>query len=666
MEPDVANANRELASVSGRVLDDGHRKDIQGLRTLAVGLVVAFHFGLTALPGGFVGVDVFFVISGYLITEILVREASKTGTVNLLSFYAKRSRRLLPAALLVTVVTLIASAIILAPAELAAAAKAAVTSSLYFSNFWFMKQSFDYFSPESALNPFLHTWSLSVEEQFYVVWPTFVLLASKFLKTRRAFLLAMIGILVTSFIACVWLTQVRQPWAFYASPLRAWEFALGALAGQIAFSRTGRHQIVAYALGWIGLATVVGSALIFTEASDFPGWIAMIPAAGTAAMLWAGAATKGKVLSFASWRPITYLGDISYAIYLWHWPIIVLGLIVFPHMDWIGRLLCAALTIGLAAATQPFEHRIRDSAFLKPRVGLSLGLTTVITLAGALVGVGAIVMAGRLADLPTQKAFTTAADLRSDLRKDKGCMLELTVGKPRGCVFGDPKASKSIVLFGDSHAAQWFTPIRSYATEHGANVVTHTKSSCAPADISVYNKRLHRRFTECESWRRAAIAEIIAKRPMLVIMSEFTPGYVDEGGKDPSDEQVDRQQWLAGVKSTVSQFANAGIPVVLISDTPNMGFSVPNCLARRHTDGVCGQAFSIALNPSLAAAEDAALSNLPGAHYLSLNDRICSDRSCPGMRDGTVIYRDNHHLSEKFAVSLEPILADRLNAALSH
>ncbi|RUX56514.1 acyltransferase, partial [Mesorhizobium sp. M7A.F.Ca.US.014.04.1.1] len=206
------------------------RPDIQGLRALAVGGVVAYHFGLTALPGGFAGVDIFFVISGWLISTHLMQEIGETGRLDLWRFYARRARRLLPAALFVILVTLAAGYFILAPQEQALYSRGAMFASAYAINLWLLRWSFDYFAADATSNPFIHFWSLSVEEQFYLAWPALLLLAA-WLRPGRRTAAAMIGVVgLASFAACLWLTSAAPAWAFYFSPLRAWEFAAGGLA----------------------------------------------------------------------------------------------------------------------------------------------------------------------------------------------------------------------------------------------------------------------------------------------------------------------------------------------------------------------------------------------------------------------------------------------------
>ena len=245
------------------------RGDIEGIRAVAVLAVVCFHFGVPRMSGGFVGVDIFFVISGYLITSLLFTELDDTGRIDLLRFYGRRVRRLLPAAFLVTLGILIGGAVILSPLEQFPTAKAGLASSLYVSNIWFLRQTFDYFSPESALNPFLHTWSLSVEEQFYIFWPTFLMLVGNPKIHPRLPAITMAAVTIVSFVLCLWLTHVKQPWAFYASPARAWEFGLGGLASLFPVTRWIRDSWLVPATGWVAGSVLFVCFFIINDASSF-------------------------------------------------------------------------------------------------------------------------------------------------------------------------------------------------------------------------------------------------------------------------------------------------------------------------------------------------------------------------------------------------------------
>jgi peptidoglycan/LPS O-acetylase OafA/YrhL len=348
------------------------------LRALAVGGVVAYHFGLTALPGGFAGVDIFFVISGWLISTHLMQEIGETGRLDLWRFYARRARRLLPAALFVILVTLAAGYFILAPQEQALYSRGAMFASAYAINLWLLRWSFDYFAADATANPFIHFWSLSVEEQFYLAWPALLLLAA-WLRPGRRTAAAVIGVVgLASFAACLWLTSAAPAWAFYFSPLRAWEFAAGGLATLVPMALLQHRIWLRAALGWLGLALIATAYLLLSEDLPFPGWYALLPVAGTVLVLLGGAGgeqTNGRVNRHAlgpatalSMPPLQWIGTLSYSLYLWHWPVIVYAGMLAPDLSVPQRLGCGVLALALSVLTYHLiENPARRGAW--PTVG---------------------------------------------------------------------------------------------------------------------------------------------------------------------------------------------------------------------------------------------------------------------------------------------------------
>ena len=319
------------------------RADIEGLRAVAILLVVAYHAGTPGFSGGYVGVDVFFVLSGYLISWLLVQEIERTGTVSLLSFYGRRARRLLPGLAVVLVVTMAASALIYAPYEHRFLANTAAATAGYFSNLYFARAAIDYHGPAAVINPFLHTWSLSVEEQFYLVWPWLVLFGSGVLWKRQdhragkfRLLLWMMIAAAASFALSLYLTSVRPTAAFFLSPTRAWEFAFGAIGFLLPVNvasaklpvkmRDSYLSLINHRVGfagWVGLAGIILAGIMFDSTTPFPGVAALLPTVSTVLVL---RAAKGSLISrFLSIRPLTEIGRLSYSWYLWHWPVLLLA-----------------------------------------------------------------------------------------------------------------------------------------------------------------------------------------------------------------------------------------------------------------------------------------------------------------------------------------------------
>jgi peptidoglycan/LPS O-acetylase OafA/YrhL len=261
------------------------RPDIEGLRGIAVLMVVAFHCGIPGFSGGFTGVDVFFVLSGYLITGLLVAEIRETGELHLLQFYARRIRRLLPASALMLAPTLLIGAAILAPQEVIFAGRTGRATALYLSNLFFAINAANYFAPDIKTNPLLHTWSLAVEEQFYLFWPLLILLGLRVWRSMRALIAVEASVTLLSLGGCLWWTAHAGAFAFYQLPARAWEFGIGGLAALLPHGTLRLPSISRQALGWWGMVGIAASAICITEVWNFPGWMALIPVLGTATVL---------------------------------------------------------------------------------------------------------------------------------------------------------------------------------------------------------------------------------------------------------------------------------------------------------------------------------------------------------------------------------------------
>jgi len=371
----------------------GFRPDLEGLRGLAILLVLGFHAGLSGFDGGFVGVDVFFVLSGFLITGLLIRERARTGAISLRDFYARRARRILPAASVVLVITLVASALFLAPLNLPRFAGDAAASALSVGNIRFASQAMDYFSANELPSPFLHYWSLGVEEQFYIAWPALLILATHGIRARLGAGALLAGILIASLAGAVVLTGIAAPWAFYSLPTRAWELAVGGLLAAVPLERAGRLvSALLVTVGWLGLAAVIAaSVVLITSGTPYPGVAAVVPAAGTAALVAAGRRRRspGALLAIA---PMRFLGRISFSLYLIHWPILILpaaSLAIGEELPLTERIALCAAAIGLAWVSwrfveEPF-HRGRRFALPASRTlafaGGSIAATAVFAVA---------------------------------------------------------------------------------------------------------------------------------------------------------------------------------------------------------------------------------------------------------------------------------------------
>lgn len=642
----------------------GYRPDIEGLRGIAVLIVVAFHCRVPGLAGGFVGVDVFFALSGYLITGLLVAEVRKTSRLNLAAFYARRARRLLPAAALTLVVTLLIGALVLAPQELAFAGRAARATALYLSNMFFAVNAADYFAPNVETNPMLHTWSLAVEEQFYLFWPLLIVLGLQFWRSTRALAMLLSGLTLVSLAACLWLTANAGTFAFYGLPARAWEFGLGGLAVLLP-RRALRIPAAGWlVIGWLGVLVILVSGSLISPGPGFPGWVALMPVLGTVVALIAGfeLPVRGVGVLLGS-GPLQFVGTLSYSWYLWHWPVLVLSAALFPNIAMGGRIVAAALSLAAAAITHSLvENPIRFHPYLLNRAGLSLCLAAGVTVCSSGAALLAMRWADRLAHAPAMKNISAAVDDIADMPRED-CVTLGDSPEVKPCVFGNPSAAVNWVLFGDSHAIQWFNPLRRMAGAHGWRLTTFVKSGCPGVDVSPPGTS-PRFQASCAAWRAEAIRRILTLRPAMVIVGSATlcPGRNHGLGNAFA---VSLDEWRKGTRRTLSYLAAGQLRVVALRDTPLPPFDVPTCLARsaRHSwypGGSCAVDRSMALDTEAFEAEKAAARGLPGVHLLDMTDVLCSGELCPVQQNGAIVYRDNNHLTGSFAASLTAILQARL------
>jgi peptidoglycan/LPS O-acetylase OafA/YrhL len=634
------------------------RPDIEGLRGVAVLLVVAYHAGVPGFGGGFVGVDVFFVLSGYLITALLREEMARTGRVDLVQFYARRARRLLPAAVLVLAATVLVGMFLYPPLEAYRFARSAVAAALYSSNMLFVF-ALDYFTPSVKTNPLLHTWSLAAEEQFYLLWPLLVMVAG---RRSRAGLAWVLGVLsLVSFALCVWATTRFPTVAFYTMPLRAWEFGVGALACLLPAAALAPRRAGVLALA--GAAGVLTAGLQFSARTQFPGFAALLPVLGTAALLVAGAAApRGLVARALGTRLPQLLGRWSYSWYLWHWPILVMAAVLVPGIPLWGRVACALLALLAAWGTYVWvEQPIRHNRALAARPWASLRLGAALTGVALAIGLGWYAVEARQMATPEQARLVAAAADRSRIYGE-----DCIVGRHRNprlieCTFGDTTSAVTVVLFGDSHAAHWFPAVEALARERGWKLVTMLKVQCPGPRVLVFSPRLSAYVPQCNVWRESALRRIAELKPAAVVHASWH-GYVQHTEGRTGAAQLTVEEWGAGARSTLRAITANGTPVLLVRDPPSMPRSVPACLSG---GGSCEMDRARVLHEPAFQAEAAAARGLP-VGILDATDRFCDAETCQAERDGKVLYFDANHITASTAASMAPDFGrelDRLMAA---
>lgn len=659
-----------------------HRLDIQGLRAVAVLMVVLFHANMPWMTGGYIGVDIFFVISGFLMTGQLAGALQSSGRISFLQFYRKRILRLAPAALVVIVVTLIVSVRFLSPIRSSEIAAEAAATTAYVPNLWFAWAGTDYLQEKFA-SPFLQFWSLGLEEQFYLVWP--LILAATwwiFRKSLTGLAATLAALTVLSLALSIYLTPIYGPWAFYTLPTRMWEFGIGGLAAlflkRIPHDELSRGR-VADTAGWVGVALVLVAAFAYTPETRFPGYAALLPVLGTALILLFSNTTRTSIGAALKVRPMTFIGDISYSLYLWHWPIILIPLTMAG-----GSLpLWASLSLGAAGFPVAYLSRrfIEVPAMSSDSIRRLRSRIVVPVAAVAIVGIAAIMALGSIALDQRQISTNIAApayvastadsspvtftdyvplnarpklqDANEDipLASKMGCSPKAYDSTVIECEFGNTASPRTVVLFGDSHAAQWFPAAEKFAEAEEVRLVVMIKAGCASIDVPRYELGSVDRF--CEDWKSKALERLNVIAPETIFVSNL---HIRSG---VNGEQVSVDQWNAATDRTMGRLPSQS-RAVFIADTPWFDES-PILCAAENLDSLepCNVQRSAVIDSDWVSKQGAHTSAI-GATFVDLTDAYCSADFCNLITGNIVIYRDSHHLTATFVSELASQFRDRV------
>lgn len=684
------------------------RPDIEGLRAVAVLLVVLYHAEVPGISGGFVGVDVFFVISGFLITQLLLRELGRDGRISVTGFYARRFVRLLPAASVVLAVSVAAAWFWMPPVRFRGIALDALWTVAYGMNYRLAAQGTDYLASAQTPSPLQHFWSLAVEEQFYVGWPLLIgAVALVRLRPRRRHhggrhrhttishrLVVILGLVIPgSFALSVWQTDASAPWAYFGAHTRAWELAVGALIAVIGPRTTTAGPRTAVLIGLVGLACVIVAAVRFSVETPFPGSAAALPVLGTAAVIAAG---QVRQLPPLRWTVLQHIGRLSYSWYLWHWPVLIIGQPALGAEPTLGvNLALAAFAFLLAGLTYAaVENPVRRRPAFKAGSWRGLGLGAGLSASAAMLAV--VALAAPLRQLPVgdaasevtaggseasagdtlaalvaagSAATTVPANLKPsllDAPRDSppiyqdAChraFADVDVQKP--CIYGDPAGTATIVLYGDSHAGHWFDALDAIAKQRRMRLAVVTKSSCAAADVRIYDVVLKREYRECQQFHAAATTHIATLKPALIVISSS-----GDAGRVPSvaDNRQDRA-WADGWADTVRTAAATGARVVVIEDTPWPHSDVPECLsANAAAIGACATPLREAIRLPNRRRMIAEAVTAAGATVVDPTAWLCTATVCPAVVGNLLVYRDSSHLTTAYSAALAPVLAEKLPA----
>ncbi|MDQ4128871.1 MAG: acyltransferase [Actinomycetota bacterium] len=657
-------------------------------------VVLLYHAGVPFAPGGYVGVDVFFVISGFLITGLLVRELEKTGTVSLARFYSRRAKRLLPLTVVVLAFVVTLSWLLFDPVRMDEVSLGVAASGLYFMNWLLAARATDYFAAGLEASPVQHFWTLAVEEQFYLVWPALLLAAAWWGRRagwglRSVLAVAFAAVAVVSLSYSIYSTGQQAGAAYFSTFTRGWELALGGMLALVPASRFGRlPRVASGAMVVAGLSAIAFSTYRFNDDTLFPGYAALMPTLGTAAIIAAGFATTSGTTALGPARlltlgPVRHVGRISYSWYLWHWPPLV-----FAAAQW-GKLSPVEGVAVLAASYVPavITNRLVEKPFLHsqtltryPRKALALGGAC--TASSVALGLLLFALTPTVPEAPENEVAGASAlqggqsiqksanavhptPREAEMKENRprmyadGCHLDLPETQSPECVYGNPSSETTVVLFGDSHAMQWFPALEELAKERDWRLVGFSKSACPPAEIRIYNTSLRREYRECDEWRKRTLEHIVREEsPNLVVTSMLNRYRAREDGerlgRDASNEAV-----VEGYVSTLEKLRTSGAPIAVIEDVPRPDKDIPECVSRS-LDRLQDCAFPRSKALDQPRVNSRAAAGVEGASLIDATPMICPGKTCPAVIGDVLVYRNGAHLTGTYVRTLSPWLGERL------
>jgi peptidoglycan/LPS O-acetylase OafA/YrhL len=662
------------------------RPDIEGLRAIAVLLVLLDHAGLAQVSGGYVGVDIFFVLSGFLITGLLMKEARETGGISIQRFYARRARRLLPAATLVLIVTVVLSYQVFGQLRANRVAEDARWAALFSSNFRSIQQGTDYLGAQQEPSPLQHFWSLAVEEQFYFVWPLLILLLASVAKgiSMRLKLGVALSLMIAASVAySVRLTAVDHTTAYFSPLPRASELAAGALLAVLAPWLLKVPRMAGVIASWAGIAVILWAAVTFDAHTVFPGAAMLIPVAGALLAVAGGTIAPGggaEVLLRQS--PLQWTGQMSYGIYLWHWPVILLA------AGYAGRelsvqenLLLYVPAIVIASVTfSLIEDPIRSAKSLKMRPSfVSVGLGVMLVMASF--GTASAMMethplaaeqtnARIVIEVPSTdgvlRAVSAGAEVtdwpeqpervENEAYSDK-CDVTRRDTTSNLCEFGNLDSDRTVVMFGDSHAAMWIPALDRIGQQNDWKIIQLTKPGCVAPDLQIWSSSLGREYAECDQWRDWAVDQIAKIQPDVLLITSAGKGiYLADGG-NPTQDGLD-DAWHAGLASTLDAVTPHAGRVLVIGDMAYPSKPGIDCLTENEGNAsACNTPVDKAVLASHNQIEQQT-TEAHGAEYIDIIPWFCTQDICPAVIGGLTVHRDALHINENYAVFLSSALAE--------
>jgi peptidoglycan/LPS O-acetylase OafA/YrhL len=650
-----------------------YRPEIQGLRALAVLLVAVYHIWFGRVSGG---VDVFLFLTGFLITGSLLRGVERDGRVQPVTFLTRLARRLFPAAAVVLLAVLLMGWLLLPGTRQYDVARETIASALYFENWTLASNTVDYLARDKPLSPLQHFWSLSIQGQFYLVWLALIALAAFTAKALKA------SPRVTVFAGCaavfagslaysVVTTAERQQWAYFDTGARLWEFALGGMLA-IALPLLKLPERVRVVLGWTGIAALLSCGALLEVSTMFPSWIALWPTGAAVLVIVAGTTgSRWGADRLLTWRPLAAVGDHSYSLYLWHWPILVAYLYIAGRSTAtiLGGLLVLGLSLVAAYLTKRFvEDRTAPQRTSNRRWSVAIAaafLVPVIVTAGtaqaqlaerqeqleaeiaealedgdAYPGAAVIDNPALAASLPEDMPVlppleTVTEDVPRVYKGEDDCD-----GAMRLCVFGDAEGQRTIALVGASRVAHYFPAFEQAALEHGWRLLVLSKSSCQFTSEPGIEEVRGEFDADCAEYNEWALGRLEEQRPDLVVTLS--------GRAHTADERV-----YPGFVDQWRELDAWGIPVLALRDLPRFPDPVPECVARIGADA-CAFDPEPSHDPSDPSAT---LENVPAnVTFADLTPYVCPDGECPAAIGNILVYRDTSHLTDTYAATLAPVV----------
>ncbi|MFF4748517.1 acyltransferase family protein [Streptomyces sp. NPDC002514] len=659
-----------------------YRPDIQGLRAVAIMMVVSMHCGILDIHGG---VDVSFVLSGFLIGGQTLAEIDKTGKVSLSKFWARRFRRLAPGMSVVILATAVLAWVYASPLRFRDTMKDGLASSLSVMNWRLVETGTDYFANDGTQSPYQHFWSLGIEEQFYVAAPialfVIVWLSRAVFRNRVLVGLFLAAVVGGSLYLSVTQTRSNQPLAYFGTQTRIWELSFGILLALGAPLLSRMNRGFAAALSWLGLVTAVGTALLITAETPLPGYAVGGPVLGASMIIAGGCAAPRFGAEWLLHNPVlNSVANVSYGWYLWHWPILILWPDITGHdLSYSDRFRVASLSLILAYAMFfVFESRFRNNPQLvaRPWKGIFVGTTAVTTTAAA-AAVAMTVLPLHLSGSTVTASSDTlgysgadsvrtsvgqkqlsgvaqgALEKSPDDKTHFGCIDDIKIKEfvmRDNCVIGDPAGKRTIVVIGDSHAWQWGDAFNEIGKKLDAKVVTMAKGGCSPEAYAIKNPELNREYSECDSWRESAFKQLKRLRPAVVVVTN----------------RIRQEATEAGAEEAFQAVEDSGAKIVYMTDTPQPGKNVPDCLAT-HLDDIsaCNPGQDAAIEfPDFRAMEQK-VAERHGAVIIDTLPAFCADKVCPTVIADQVVYFDSSHITAGYAKTLVPFLRPTLKKALT-